>query len=493
MTISNMTGDFTSGNTENTKKEHEHEVEQERDQSILNDAMIKKINQQKVKQKYRDSLEYEDNTSGILAAIPPQTRKLMEHFVEVSRLTSAIQKTLESGKSSGPTTNNRESPLQNSPDGAEGTVNYMAYGNFYGYKQIAAEGAIRSGHTDSDEGASPHSKTSNQIAGRSGVALDGEHPDIGVSKTPAEISVNVPGQSQSAPQNEGQPRSDRQIQTQTSAQAPDQSQVQPQTSTQAQDPGQIQSQASTQTLDPVQVQSQISTQAKDSTQVQSQSSTQVQAPGQSQANSGRSLHQPTVSGKAGTGPAQFPKPENSSSGSAKSASFTEHGDLKTTESVLIDSGNTESDRADPRMAVGNRQQDQDQAREAVSLIPQMAQPAPVQDGREASVSDTSSAQRNADVMNAIIAEQKNTKPEGINYKLDSWGGDQSVQVTGSSQNGYTVQGSDAQVQQVLRKHADASLAVSLESDDSMDVFVPTSTGTSKGAVMKRVNSTASNT
>jgi len=52
--------------------------------------------------------------------------------------------------------------------------------------------------------------------------------------------------------------------------------------------------------------------------------------------------------------------------------------------------------------------------------------------------------------------------EGIKFNLNSLGQDKSVQITGSNKSGYTLRPSDEQVQNILRKHKDESLSVSIE-------------------------------
>jgi len=75
----------------------------------------------------------------------------------------------------------------------------------------------------------------------------------------------------------------------------------------------------------------------------------------------------------------------------------------------------------------------------------------------------SSFQRSAAQEKAHLAALNATgSVEGIKFNLNSLGQDKSVQITGSNKSGYTLRPSDEQVQNILRKHKDESLSVSIE-------------------------------
>ncbi len=83
------------------------------------------------------------------------------------------------------------------------------------------------------------------------------------------------------------------------------------------------------------------------------------------------------------------------------------------------------------------------------------------------------AKSSAERLAAIASAEQ--QPEGLKYNLKSWGGDQSVVVTGSAQSGYQARGSDRHVDRILKQYADASLPVSIEPSE---LDAPYSTGTS---------------
>ncbi|MET3108424.1 hypothetical protein AAKU67_002732 [Oxalobacteraceae bacterium GrIS 2.11] len=66
---------------------------------------------------------------------------------------------------------------------------------------------------------------------------------------------------------------------------------------------------------------------------------------------------------------------------------------------------------------------------------------------------------------AAQAGQRSGTVEGIKYKLDSWGVDKSVEITGSAQKGYVLHASDSEVKQVLDRHADNSLNLTVAARD----------------------------
>ena len=65
----------------------------EQDHSKLDEEVLKQI-----KKKLREKFEKAELPIGFINSIPPETRKLMEHFAEVTKMTDAIQRSLESGK-----------------------------------------------------------------------------------------------------------------------------------------------------------------------------------------------------------------------------------------------------------------------------------------------------------------------------------------------------------------------------------------------------------
>lgn len=58
------------------------------------------------------------------------------------------------------------------------------------------------------------------------------------------------------------------------------------------------------------------------------------------------------------------------------------------------------------------------------------------------------------------------RQEGLRYQLKSWGGDQSVTVTGTAQTGYVASGSDHHVDRVLHHHGDDAVPVKVAVHDS---------------------------
>jgi hypothetical protein len=241
-------------------------------------------------------------------------------------------------------------------------------------------------------------------------------------------------------------------------------------------PGQIQpetqalyqSQPVAQTVD--QLQSDAQLQQSDSQQSQNQ--TQIQIQPNSTQDSGR----PAANDVADTQQSQQSTQWQSFIDKTNSTSM--RGDRNLTQSSKISNANAaetslslnsgKAGSVDPKevvASVGKKTEDQDQAREAVQSMTQKMQ---INENRAPVHRDAppfaSNAQQHIDQMNAKLAEQNNSKPEGIKFNFDSWGNGQSVQITGTTQKGYTLQGSDAQVQQILLQHVDDSLSISLDSD-----------------------------
>lgn len=75
----------------------------------------------------------------------------------------------------------------------------------------------------------------------------------------------------------------------------------------------------------------------------------------------------------------------------------------------------------------------------------------------------STSKRTAEQEKTFLGGQdKAGSVEGIRYNLNSWGQNQSVQIVGSNQTGYTLRPSDEHVQQVLEQHKDDTLSISIE-------------------------------
>lgn len=404
------------------KIEHNHQIsadeakrQAEQDQSRLDDEISKKI----TKKKQQEKFEKTELPIGFTHAIPPEARKLMEHYAGVTKLTDNIHKSLASGKKSLVSTDDEKSLKATPSGGIVAKEEKASNGNLSDGSQDTSDSGGASTKFDFNKKTRQQPNFLNGDTGLSTVASANKHPDAGQTETMAKSIHQNQAEIQAADQPQRQP----QIQQQSALQSQNQTQA------------------------PIQTSSDLNQGA----------STSVDRPGTQQSQ--QSTQGQSFSGQINS---------TSSSGDKNLNVSSKISNVNAAEISSPGSGG-KSDTAEPKLnpaSAGRKSEDQDQAREAVQSMPE--QNVQVRTHQTTEQQDTPSAATTAPqqiaAMNAMLTEQKAPVQEGVKYNLNSWGGNQSVQITGTTEKGYKLQGSDAQVQQILQNHVDDSLPMTIDSD-----------------------------